>query len=225
MYKLYLSFIFLLFYKGVTAQNNTSDPQFSPAGAVINIAVSSVDGQDGNSYFSEAEKNERRGDLNDALTLFGKAAFEFNSSRMFVRYGAALLRLSHVHFLLQNYTEAEQVIINVALKNYSRIGSRTGQMESYNQLGKIYMAHDKLTESLWFYTQQGLLAKQVNNNSSYIDSMIGIVRIKIRRKEYKLASKDLNRAELLAQNQKNSQFKGQFKEVRNLIAEQQNYKK
>jgi tetratricopeptide (TPR) repeat protein len=225
MYKLFIAIFLLLFCDSAIAQKSDLDLPLANPGAVIHIAVSSLDEGDGNSYFLEAEKNEKKGDLNDALTMFGKAAFEFNSSKLFIRYGAALLRLSNIHFMLQNYTEAEQVIINVALKNYSRIGSRNGQMESYNQLGKIYLAHNKLTESLWFYTQQGLIARQINNNNSYIDSILGIARIKIKRKEYKLAIKDLNRAELLAQNQKTSQFKGQIKDARGLISEKQNNKK
>jgi tetratricopeptide (TPR) repeat protein len=221
MYKVFIAIFCLLFCESAIAQKSVSDLQLTNSGAVIQIAVSALDEGDGNSYFSEAEENEKKGDLNDALTMFGKAAFEFNSSRLFVRYGAALLRLSNIHYMLQNYTEAEQVIINVALKNYSRIGNRNGQMESYSQLGKIYLAHNKLTESLWFYTQQGLIARQINNNNSYIDSILGMARIKIKRKEYKLASKDLNRAELLAQNQKISQFKGQIKEARGIIIEKQ----
>jgi len=220
-----MAIVFLLVGEFAMAQSSVSDQQFPGSGGVINIAVSSINEDDGNNYFLEAEKNEKRGDLNDALTLFGKAAFEFNSSKMFGRYGSALLRLSNVHFLLQNYTEAEQVILNVALKNYARIGSRSGQMDSYNQLGKIYLAANKLTQSMWFFTQQGLIARQINNNTAYIDSILGMARIKIKKKEYKLASRDLSRAELLAQSNKINQFKGQIKEARGMISDRQVVKK
>ncbi|MNY82959.1 hypothetical protein D3C86_2253800 [compost metagenome] len=50
--------------------------QPQPASGAVNIVVSNLDENDGDDYFAEAEKNERRGDLNDAITLFGKAAFE-----------------------------------------------------------------------------------------------------------------------------------------------------
>lgn len=221
MYKVYLAIFCLLFYNHAVAQSAALSQESVNTTGVINIAVSGIDEEEGDNYFLEAEKNERKGDLNDALTLFGKAAFEFNSSRKFSRYGAALMRLSNVHLLLEHYTEAEQVILNVALKNYVRIGSRVGQMDAYSQLGKIYYASNKLTQSLWFYTQQGMLAQQLKNNSAYIDSILGMARIKIKKKEYKLATKDLNKAELLAQNRKISQFKGQIKEARGIISERQ----
>ncbi len=225
MYRFCLAFVCLFVYNHAFAQNSflSQDP-VNVAGA-INIAVSGADEEDGNNYFSEAEKNERKGDLNDALTLFGKAAFEYNTSRKFSLYGNALLRLSNVHFLMEHYTEAEQVVLNVALKNYSKIGSRAGQMNSYSQLGRIYLAANKLTQSLWFYTQQGLLAQQMKNNSAYIDSILGIVKVKIKKKEYKLAMKDLNRAEVLAANTKTTQFKTEIRTARDLIKEKQAFKK
>jgi len=188
--------------------------QTPPVNGAVNIVVSNLDENDGDTYFADAEKNERRGDLNDAVTLFGKAAFEYNSSKKFTQYGSALLRLANVHYLLAHYSEAEQVTLNVALKNYSKIGSRTGQMESYSQLGKIYLAADKLTQSLWFYTQQGILAKQIGDNNAYIDSILGLAQVKTKKKEYTLALKDLNRAELLAKSSSLGRFKTQIREAK-----------
>lgn len=220
MNKICLGLLCLFFVAKATAQNVVSGPQDVPViNSAINISVAVKDEVDGDEYFADAERNEKKGDLNDALTLFGKAAFEYNSDKKFSRYAASLLRMSNVHMLLTHYTEAEQVILNVALKTYSRIGSTTGQMASYNQLGKIYLAANKYTQSMWFYTQQGILAKQLGNNSSYIDSVLGLVAIKIKKKEYSLAIKDVNRAELLAKNYKITQFTQQIKLNRNLIAE------
>lgn len=220
MYKLCLALIGFAFAGSAVAQKSPyvqQEPSFGLGS--IQIAVSSMDDADGDTYFEEADKNEKSGDLDDALTFFGKAAFEYNSSGNFSRYGASLLRLSNIHFLQEHYTEAEQVILNVALKTYSRLGNRSGQMASYSQLGKIYLAANKLTQSLWFYSQQGILARQTNNNSSYIDSILGIVQVKIKKKEFSMAIKDINRAELFAKNTKNNQFKGQIKQARNTIAE------
>jgi len=217
MYKLCFALLCLIVSGSAKAQTNSFVQQepLSSNGA-ITIAVS---GADGDFYFEQAEKNEKSGDLNDALTFFGKAAFEYNNSRNFSRYGASLLRLSNIHYLLEHYAEAEQVTLNVALKTYSRFGNRSGQIASYNQLGKIYLAANKLTQSMWFFTQQGILARQVNNNSAYIDSILGLALVKIRKKEYSLALKDVNRAELFAKTSKINQFNGQIKQVRTSIAE------
>jgi tetratricopeptide (TPR) repeat protein len=220
MYKLCLALFCLSFSDMAIAQTNTfvqQEPLSSSSS--INIAVSGKDESDGDNFFEEAEKDEKSGDLNSALTLFGKAAFEYNNSKSYSRYGASLLRLSNVHYLMEHYTEAEQVILNVALKTYSRFGNRSGQLASYNQLGRIYLAANKLTQSMWFYTQQGILAKQVRNNTSYIDSILGLVQVKIKKREYALALKDVNRAELLAKSSNISQFKGQIKQARTSIAE------
>lgn len=208
------------------AQSNASgplDPSFSaPA---INIAVSSADETEADMLFADAERNERRGDLNEALTLFGKAAFEYNSDKQFTKYAASLLRMSNVHLLLSHYTEAEQVILNVALKTYSRIGSKSGQMASYNQLGKIYFGANKLTQSMWFFTQQGILAQQLKNNSSYIESILGIATVKIKKKEFGLALRDLTKAETLAKYFKLNQFNSQIKSSRATAVEKQLGKK
>lgn len=226
MNKICLTLSWLLIAATAVAQNYNSGPQDVPqVGNAINIAVASTDESDGDEFFEDAERNERRGELNEALTLFGKAAFEYNNDRKFSRYGATLLRMSNVHMLLTHYVEAEQVVLNAALKTYSRIGSRAGQMASYNQLGKIYLASNKFTQSMWFYTQQGILARQLGNNTSYIDSVIGLALVKIKKKEYGLASKDLNRAELLAKTSKITQFNQQIKSSRSLIAEKQSVKK
>jgi tetratricopeptide (TPR) repeat protein len=226
MNKIYLTLVSLFFVSTTIAQNINSGPQDVPqVGTAINIAVSTIDESDGDEFFADAEKNEKRGDLNEALTLFGKAAFEYNNDKKFSRYGAALLRMSNVHMLLTHYTEAEQVVLNAALKTYSRIGSRSGQMAAYNQLGKIYFAANKLTQSLWFYTQQGMLAQQLKNNTSYIDSILGIAMIKVKKREFNLANKDLNRAELLAKNARITQFTQQIKATRGVIADKQTQKK
>ncbi len=187
------------------------------SGTAINIAVTGE--SEGDEFFADAERNEKRGELNEALTLFGKAAFEYNSDRKFNRYGTALLRMGNLHLLLTHYTEAEQVVLNAALKTYSRTGNRPGQMAAYNQLGRIYLASNKLTQSLWFFTQQGILAQQLGNNSSYIESILGIVQVKIKKKEYTLAVKDVNRAESIAKTAKITQFNQQIKNSRTIIAE------
>lgn len=220
MNKIYLALACLCFVSPGFAQNMNSGPHDTPqVGSAINIAVSIPNESTADEYFADAEKSEKRGELNEALTLFGKAAFEYNNDKKFSRYGAALLRMSNIHMLLTQYTEAEHVILNAVIKIYAKTGSKSGQMAAYNQLGKIYFAANKLTQSLWFYTQQGIIAKQLKNNTSYIDSVIGIALVKIKKREFYLATKDLNRAELLAKASRITQFSQQIKNYRQTIAE------
>ena len=210
----------------VFAQSSNSGLQdINTYGPAINVAVSSTDETEADIFFADAERNERRGDLNEALTLFGKAAFEYNSDKKLTKYAASLLRMSNVHLLLLHYTEAEQVVLNVVLKTYSRIGNKSGQMASYNQLGKIYYGANKLTQSMWFFTQQGILAQQLKNNSSYIESILGIATVKIKKREYNLALKDIDKAETLAKYFKMYQFNSQIKSNKATIVEKQLGKK
>lgn len=217
MKKSLLTLVLVSFTIAASAQTNHFLPQPTPGDASINIASSSLEENEGNIYFAEGERNERKGDLNEAVTLFGKAAFEYNSSRQLDRYGSALLRLSNAHYLLAHYTEAEQVVLNVALKNYSKLGSKTGLIDSYNQLGKIYLAINKYTQSMWFYTQQGILARQIGSNRAYIESILGIANVKIKKKDFLLANKDLDRAELLAKGSNVMEYKERIKIARGMI--------
>lgn len=170
-------------------------------------------------YFDEAERYERVGDYETAVFMFKRAALGYQQYKKFIRYGATLLRLSNAYTSLGNYNEAEQVILKKALRHYTKMGSRTGEMASYQQLGKVYMAANKLPQSLWFYTQQGMLAQRLQNKSAYIESVLSIVAIKIKKREYLLASNDLNTAELLAKTANIIQYNQRIKMSRALIAE------
>lgn len=225
MNKMVVAFVWLWTPLTIQAQTGSSGPQdVSVYGPAINVSVFHQEESEADLYFADAERNERRGDLNEALTLFGKAAFEYNSSKKTTKYAGALLRMSHIHYLLSHYSEAEQIVLNVALKTYSRLGSKIGQMASYGQLGKIYLGNNKLTQSLWFFSQQGILAQQMGNNTSHIESIIGIAQVKIKKKEYSMALTDLNKAETLAKKFKINQYNQQIRAGRALIAERQSAK-
>ncbi|ARS41724.1 hypothetical protein CA265_19535 [Sphingobacteriaceae bacterium GW460-11-11-14-LB5] len=225
MTKIVLALIGLFASLQLQAQNIDKSEIQEPNGSAINIAVSKFDLEDGNSFFEEAEDLERKGDYNEALTLFGKAAFEYNAVKNFNRYGQAVIKMSSMHYQLGRFTDAEQILLNVALKNYSKTGNRAGVMNTYNLLGKVYLANTKYTQSMWFYTQQGILAKQLKSNNSYIESILGIVQVKIKKKDFTLALRDLKSAEWLANSIKSTQYKAQIKDAREMIASKTTSKK
>ncbi|MBT2562691.1 hypothetical protein [Pedobacter sp. ISL-64] len=225
MTKIVLALIGLFASLQLQAQNIDKSEIQEPNGSAINIAVSKFDLEDGNSFFEEAEDLERKGDYNEALTLFGKAAFEYNAVKNFNRYGQAVIKMSSMHYQLGRFTDAEQILLNVALKNYSKTGNRAGVMNTYNLLGKVYLANTKYTQSMWFYTQQGILAKQLKSNNSYIESILGIVQVKIKKKDFTLALRDLKSAEWLANSIKTTQYKTQIKDAREMIASKTTSKK
>jgi tetratricopeptide (TPR) repeat protein len=225
MTKIVLALISLFASLQLQAQNIDKSEIQEPNGSAINIAVSKFDLEDGNSFFEEAEDLERKGDYNEALTLFGKAAFEYNAVKNFNRYGQAIIKMSSMHYQLGRFTDAEQILLNVALKNYSKTGNRAGVMNTYSLLGKVYLANTKYTQSMWFYTQQGILAKQLKSNNAYIESILGIVQVKIKKKDFTLALRDLKSAEWLANSIKTTQYKTQIKDAREVIASKTTSKK
>ncbi|WP_293297889.1 hypothetical protein [Pedobacter sp. UBA4863] len=222
MKKIWLFMLSVLSVLFANAQGNvapgfeqTNYPQFS-----INVAVlGNANRSNADIFFDEAERYERIGDFDGAAAMFNKAAHEYQRGKKFSRYGTALIRLSNAHLALLNYPEAEKIVLKQVLKNYTKIGSRAGQMLAYQQLGKIYLAANKLPQSLWFYTQQGILAQQLRDNHAYIESVLGIAAVKIRKKDYQLAVKDLNTAELLSKNANTAQYNQLIKNNRALIAE------
>lgn len=220
MTKFLLAFISLFSTLSINAQNidkgNVADNQVTNKS--INIAISKNNLADGNAFYEEAEEASHKGDFNTALTLFGKAAFEFSASKNMNKYVLAVNKMSDMHYQLGRFTDSEQILLNVVLKIYSKLGSRMGQMNTYQQLGKVYFALNKNTQSLWFYTQQGILAQQLKNNNSYIESILGIADVKIKKRDFTLATRDLNRAEFLAASIKSTQYKLQINDARTLIA-------
>lgn len=205
----------------VSGPSVTNAAQFS-----VNLAVlGNTNRSAAEEFIDEAERYEKFGDFDNALVMLNKAANEYQQDKKFASYGTTLIRLSNVHLLLSNYGEAEQIVLKKVLKNYARMGSRAGQMSAYQQLGKIYLAANKLPQSLWFYTQQGILAQQLKDNHAYIESVLGIVSVKIKKKDYQLAVKDLNTAELLSKNANTVQYNQLIKQNRALIAERTTIKK
>ncbi|SOD19932.1 hypothetical protein [Pedobacter xixiisoli] len=205
----------------VSGTSPSNAPQFS-----INLAVLGSETRSAaDEFLEQAERYEKFGDFDSAAAMLSKAANDYQQNKKFASYGATLIRLSNLYILLANYSEAEQIVLKQVLRNYTKMGSRTGQMAAYQQLGKIYLAANKLPQSLWFYTQQGILAQQLNDNNAYIESVLGIVSVKIKKKDYQLAVKDLNRAELLSKNINTIQYNQLIKRNRALIAEKTVVKK
>ncbi len=191
-------------------------------GGPINITYYNPAELSADDYFYEADQNEHKGDLKVALALYDKAAYGFNLSRRMPQYTLTLLKLSNVHMLLNNFSEAEKLVLQGALMNYSKLGNIYGQMTAYQQLAKIYLAAGRLTEALWFSTQQGILAQRLSNQNAYISSLLGLAQVKIKKQEFSLANYDLNRAESLAKSNNYTDFVAQISEARKAIAKGQN---
>lgn len=194
-------------------------------GELTNLgSKNAIEPNKGDLFFDEGIKEEKKGNLNEALTAFGKAGFEYSSTNQLGKYANSLFRMSNVHLKLGNYKEAEHVVLNAMLKTYVKMRSKSGEMASYGQLGQVYLASGKLTQSMWFYTQQGILARQLANNHAQIASMIGVANVNIKRKAYKKAALDLANVTSLAKNFNIDSFNIQIRMAKALLAKQQGAK-
>lgn len=196
-------------------------------GNTNNISLTSVPAPvlEADVFLDEANKCENENEFDAAVAFYNKAATAYKSNKMLAKYGATLLRLSDLHLFLGNFAEAESYALKQALTNYARMGSTFGQMLAYQQLGEVYLASNRLTESLWFYTQQGILAQRLNNQNAYIESVLGIAAVKIKKQDYNLATNDLNRAEVLAKTANVLQYNQLIKNSRATIAGKTTLKK
>lgn len=188
-------------------------------GTAINIAVSKYDLSTGNDYFDEANSFLQKNDFTQALQFFSKAAFEYSVVKNYNKYGQAVIKMSNMHYKLGNFKESEDILLNVAVKNYSKLHSNDGLMNTYYLLGNSLLAQNKYTQSMWFYTQQGILAKRLGNKNSIIESLLGVVQVKIKKKDFALALRDLKSAELLAKARNTTQYGDEITAARRTIAE------
>lgn len=222
MRKVALVLIASLIYFSANAQSVDSPEKIdsqdqNAGGAAINIAVSKYDLADGNTYFDEASTFVQKGEFDEALTFFGKAAFEYSTVKNYNKYGQAIIKMSDMHYRLGNFKEAEDILLNVAVKNYSKLHSTSGLMNTYFLLGNTLLAQNKYTQSMWFYTQQGILAEQLGNQNSVIQSLLGVMQVKIKKKDFSLALRDLKSAERMARAKNTAQFGDEISEARKTI--------
>lgn len=187
---------------------------------ISHIGIANPDIIEGNNYFMDAESMEKSGDLTNAIVMFSRAASAYNDAKMPMRYANSLMRVCNLHILLKNYEVAEEIVLKTTLKIYSRLGNKYGELDAYRHLGRAYFGENKFPQSMWFFTQQGIIANQSYNKVAYIESVLSIAGIKIQKHEFSLATADINRAELLARNAKIKTFSAQIAISRGLIADQ-----
>ena len=216
--------LFLAAFIFTTVQSQSAYSFFKPAptlnSKIDHIAIENPDLIEANNFFMDAESMERSGDLVNAVVMFSRAASSYNDAKMAFRYANTLMRVCNLHILLKNYKVAEDIVLKTTLKIYSRLGNKTGELDAYRHLGRAYFGENKLPESMWFFTQQGIIANQSYNKMAYIESVLSIAGIKIKKQEFSLATADINRAELLSKNSNITAFNNQISESRLLIATQ-----
>jgi tetratricopeptide (TPR) repeat protein len=148
--------------------------------------------------------------LNTAPNDTVKASLYTQLAQQYMKYVAV-----QDQHLKERYQEIAINYTLAAIHQYARLDDSTGLRVSYDDLSKIYYDQKKFTQAKWFILQSNTLARQQNDVTNIIASLITLAHIKMDIHDYDLAKGDLKEAlSLSAQNC----FSGQQSQVLYTIA-------
>ncbi|PWG78497.1 hypothetical protein DDR33_21975 [Pararcticibacter amylolyticus] len=109
---------------------------------------------------------------------------------------SAYILMADLNRNLGNYKRAESIILRKALPICR--GNASARIKCFRSLGNTYRLQSRYSEAKWFFIQENMQAREVNNRKAIISSLIGLGKVKTAIKDYDLAIKDLKEAEQLA---------------------------
>lgn len=149
-----------------------------------------------------AEINILKKDFEKALNhnFYALGVYEKAGQRDSMAY--AYFQQSKIHALMGDKVEAELILLKRALPLFSYSENISGRMFCFRELGNIYLQQKRFSEAKWFFIQQNILARSLNNKTELFNSLVNLGNTKIAIKDYNLAVKDLREAKSIL-NQKN----------------------
>lgn len=123
--------------------------------------------------------------------------------KTYLRYGltdsaaSAYVHIASSNVQLGNYHIAENLLLSKALPMFSRSGNNAGKLNTFRILGKTYFNAHKFSQSKWFFIQENILARKINDKSSVVRSLISLGHVKIAIRDYALAINDFKSAQRL----------------------------
>ncbi|WP_295767955.1 hypothetical protein [uncultured Mucilaginibacter sp.] len=100
---------------------------------------------------------------------------------------------------IYNITQNERTVMKTA-QHQMRFREYAEASYSFNELAKIYLQQNKLSEAKWFFLQSNNLSRQQNNDRLTIANLIELASIKSTIGDFALAQQDLDEAQDLASN-------------------------
>ncbi|TQM52661.1 soluble NSF attachment protein (SNAP)-like [Arcticibacter tournemirensis] len=128
-----------------------------------------------------------------AARLYSKAGIKDSSA-------SAYVLMADINRALGNYRQAESLILKRALPLYRGAGNATGRIKCFRSLGHTYREQKRFSEAKWFFIQENMQARKLNNSKGIISSLLYLGKVKVAITDYDLALKDFKEAERLARN-------------------------
>lgn len=130
-----------------------------------------------------------------ALTYYKPALAIFEKTEMTDSVAAAYLGLANVNVQLKNYPQAERLVLRYALPVFSRVGNDQGRLKCFRTLAKTYYEMKKYSQSKWFFIQENMLSRKINDKQAIIRSLISLGHVKMAIRDYVLAINDFKVAQ------------------------------
>lgn len=112
---------------------------------------------------------------------------------------SAYLLMGELATSQNKYSVAENYILKKALPAfYYKLKDKTGSMNCYRQLAKMYQQQKRMSEAKWFFIQENTLARNINHPRAIITSLINLAQVKTAIGDYKLAIRDYNEADKIS---------------------------
>lgn len=128
-----------------------------------------------------------------AARLYSKAGIKDSSA-------SAYVLMADINRAFGNYRQAESLVLKRALPLYRGAGNATGRIKCFRSLGHTYREQKRFSEAKWFFIQENMQARKLNNSKGIISSLLYLGKVKVAIKDYDLALNDFKEAERLARN-------------------------
>ena len=117
----------------------------------------------------------------------------------FKQLASAYLLMGEISTAQKKYSAAENYLLKMALPIfYYKLKDKTGTMNSYRLLAKLYQQQKRMSEAKWFFIQENTMARNINHPSGIIFSLVNLAQVKTAIGDYSLAIRDYKEAEKIS---------------------------
>ena len=136
--------------------------------------------------------------LSDASRHVSYAIREFDRLNDKTRLGISYLKQAEIFRRQKQYKKGERLILKSALPFFRSTGYQAGRIGCFDVLAKIYRSQSRYSEAKWFFIQANTQARKLNDVEGIINSLINLGRVKVKIRDYNLATRDFREAQTLA---------------------------
>lgn len=130
----------------------------------------------------------------EALKYVKAASQTYLKLRKTDSLASAYIQIADVHQKLGNFASAEQIILKKALP----LSGNEDRIRCFKSLGHTYLKQKKYSQAKWFFIQENMLARKMNNRVYVMRSLLYLGQAKTAIRDYGLALNDYKVAERIS---------------------------